>query len=145
MVPTGTAGEEPLSGGGVGRGPGSRCRPPALPEFAVGGDPAMAMLGVVPGEERTAEGGRGGDVFEPSGETGVVLQGLDTCASEKGLSSLTWGRLRERVTPRSARSWAVHLLVMGAVLLLVPALLALHESVATRWEDPPVQPSPATT
>ena len=109
------------------------------------GDPAMAMLGVVPGEERTAEGGRGGDVFEPSGETGVVLQGLDTCASEKGLSSLTWGRLRERVTPRSARSWAVHLLVMGAVLLLVPALLALHESVATRWEDPPVQPSPATT
>ena len=108
-------------------------------------DPGMSMLGVVPGEERTAEGGRGGDVFEPSGETGVVLQGLDTCASEKGLSSLTWGRLRERVTPRSARSWAVHLLVMGAVLLLVPALLALHESVATRWEDPPVQPSPATT
>ena len=30
------------------------------------------------------------------------------CASENGLSSLTWGRLRERVTPRSARSWAVH-------------------------------------
>ena len=36
------------------------------------------------------------------------------CASEKGLSSLTWGRLSERVTPRSARSCAVHLLVMGA-------------------------------
>ena len=31
------------------------------------------------------------------------------------------------------------------VLLLVPALLTLHESVATRWESPPAQPSPATT
>ena len=31
------------------------------------------------------------------------------------------------------------------VLLLVPALLTLHESVATRWETPPAQPSPATT
>ena len=31
------------------------------------------------------------------------------------------------------------------VLLLVPALLTLHESVATRWETPPTQPSPATT
>ena len=108
-------------------------------------DPGMSMLGVVPGEERPAEGDRGRDIVESPGEAGVVLQGLDTCASEKGLSSLTWGRLRERVTPRSARSWAVHLLVMGAVLLLVPALLALHESVATRWEDPPAQPSPATT
>ena len=36
------------------------------------------------------------------------------CASEKGLSSLTWGRLSERVTPRSASSCAVHLLVIGA-------------------------------
>ena len=31
------------------------------------------------------------------------------------------------------------------VLLLVPALLTLHESVATRWENPPAEPSPATT
>ena len=31
------------------------------------------------------------------------------------------------------------------VLLLVPALLTLHESVATRWETPPARPSPATT
>ena len=36
------------------------------------------------------------------------------CASENGLSSDTWGRLSERVTPRSARSCAVHLLVIGA-------------------------------
>ena len=36
------------------------------------------------------------------------------CASEKGLSSLTWGRLSDRVTPRSASSCAVHRLVMGA-------------------------------
>ena len=35
-------------------------------------------------------------------------------ASEKGLSSLSCGRLSERVTPRSASSCAVHLLVMGA-------------------------------
>ena len=36
------------------------------------------------------------------------------CASENGLSSDTWGRLSERVTPRSASSCAVHLLVIGA-------------------------------
>ena len=40
-------------------------------------DPGMSMLGVVPGEERTAEGGRGRDVVEPPGEAGVVLQGLE--------------------------------------------------------------------
>ena len=31
------------------------------------------------------------------------------------------------------------------VLLLVPALLTLHESVATRWESPPARPLPAAT
>ena len=40
-------------------------------------DPGMSMLGVVPGEERTAEGGCGRDVVEPPGEAGVVLQGLE--------------------------------------------------------------------
>ena len=36
-------------------------------------------------------------------------------ASENGLSSETWGRLSEHVTPRSASSCAVHLLVIGAL------------------------------
>ena len=40
-------------------------------------DSAMAVLGVVPREERPAEGGRGGDVCEASGKAGVVLQGLE--------------------------------------------------------------------
>ena len=35
------------------------------------------------------------------------------CASENGLSSETCGRLNDRVTPRSASSCAVHLLVIG--------------------------------
>ena len=36
FAPTSTAGGEPLSGGGVGPGPGSRCRPGAVPRFAFG-------------------------------------------------------------------------------------------------------------
>ena len=40
-------------------------------------DPGMPMLGVVPGEQRTAEGARGRDVVEPTGEAGVVLQGFE--------------------------------------------------------------------
>ena len=40
-------------------------------------DPAMAMFGVVPREERSAEGDRGGDVVEAAREAGVVLQGLE--------------------------------------------------------------------
>ena len=52
----------------------------------------------------------GGNVFEAAREAGVILQGLELRLG----ASLTWGRLRERVTPRSARSWAVHLLVIGA-------------------------------
>ena len=46
-------------------------------------DPAMAMLGVVPGEERSAEGDRGGDVVEAPGEAGVVLQGLELRLGER--------------------------------------------------------------
>ena len=106
-------------------GPGGLKGPPALVQHALGSmmmhvvrgehrDPAMAMLSVVPREERSAEGDRGGDVVEAAREAGVVLQGLVNCASENGLSSDTWGRLSERVTPRSASSCAVHLLVIGA-------------------------------
>ena len=40
-------------------------------------DPGMSMLGVVPREERTTEGGRSGEVIEPSGDAGVGLQGLE--------------------------------------------------------------------
>ena len=93
-------------------GPGGLKGAPALVEHAPGSmmmhvvrgehrDPAMAMPGVVPGEERPAEGDRGGDVVEAPGEARVVLQGLEL-------------RLGERVTPRSASSCAVHLLVIGA-------------------------------
>ena len=67
------------------------------------GDSAMAVLGVVPREERPAEGDGGVDIVESPGEAGVVLQGLDTCASEKGLSSLTWGRL-----PSGAKCFFIH-------------------------------------
>ena len=41
------------------------------------GDSAMAVLGVVPREERPAEGDGGVDIVESPGETGVVLQGLE--------------------------------------------------------------------
>ena len=47
------------------------------------------------------------------GKPGWYLRVLNW-ASENGLASLTRARPSERVIPRSARSWAVHLLVIGA-------------------------------
>ena len=94
------------------------------------GDTAMTVLGVVPGKERAAERDRGGDIGEATGEAVVILQGLDTCASEKGLSSLTWGRLSERVTPRSASSWAVHLLYCETPILRQRRPAAVTRSTA---------------
>ena len=105
-------------------GPGGLKGPSALVQHALGSmmmnvvrgehrDAAMAMLGVVPREERSAEGDGGGDVVEAPREAGMVLQGLELRLRD-GLSSDTWGRLSERVTPRSASSCAVHLLVIGA-------------------------------
>ena len=41
------------------------------------GDSPMAVLGVVPREERPAEGDGGVDIVESPGEAGVVLQGLE--------------------------------------------------------------------
>ena len=75
-------------------GPGRLKGAPALVEHALGSmmmhvirgehrDPAMAMLGVVPGEERSAEGAGGGDVVEAPGEAGVVLQGLELRLGER--------------------------------------------------------------
>ena len=46
-------------------------------------DPGMAVLGVVPGEERPAEGDGGGDVFEAPREAGVILQGLELRFGER--------------------------------------------------------------
>ena len=80
-------------------GPGGLKGPPALLQHALGSivmdavrgehrDPAMAMFGVVPREERSAEGDRGGDVVEAAREAGVVLQGLELRLGE-GLSSDT--------------------------------------------------------
>ena len=74
--------------------PGGLKGPPALVQHALGSmvmdmvrgehsDPGMAMLGVVPGEERSAEGDRGGDVVEAPGEAGVVLQGLELRLGER--------------------------------------------------------------
>ena len=45
-------------------------------------DSGMSMLGVVPWEEGPAESGRDGDIFEPPGEAGMVLQGLELCLGE---------------------------------------------------------------
>ena len=53
------------------------------------GDAAVSVLGVVPREECPAVGDGVVDSAEASGEPRMVLQGLDTCASENGLSSLT--------------------------------------------------------
>ena len=47
------------------------------------GDPCVAMLGVVPGEERSAEGDGGGEVVEAPREAGVVLQGLELRLGER--------------------------------------------------------------
>ena len=69
-------------------GPGGLKGPPALLQHALGSivmhvvrgehrDPAMAMFGVVPREEPSAEGDRGGDVVEAAREAGVVLQCLE--------------------------------------------------------------------
>ena len=41
------------------------------------------MLGVVPGEERSAEGDGGGDVVEAAREVGMVLQGLELRLGER--------------------------------------------------------------
>ena len=46
-------------------------------------DPGMAVLGVVPGEERPAEGDGGGNVFEAAREAGVILQGLELRLGER--------------------------------------------------------------
>ena len=75
-------------------GPGGLKGPPAVFQHALGSmmmdvvrgehrDPAVAMLGVVPGEERSAEGDGGGDVAEAPREAGVVLQGLELRLGER--------------------------------------------------------------
>ena len=74
--------------------PGGLKGPPALVQHALGSmvvdivqsehcDPAMAMLGVVPREERSAEGDCGGDVVKAPREAGVVLQGLELRLGER--------------------------------------------------------------
>ena len=45
------------------------------------------------------------------GEARVILEGPELGLRE-GLASLTRGRPSERLIPRSARSWAVHLLII---------------------------------
>ena len=57
VVPVATTGTEPLSVGGVGPGPGSRCRPGALPRFAAGAlaglpPPAWLFAGVAASQHR---------------------------------------------------------------------------------------------
>lgn len=71
--------------------------------------PPGAGIVVLP-EEGPAEAGGRVHVREAAGEAGVMLVRPE--ASEGG-ASLTRVRLSERATPRSARSWTVHLPVMG--------------------------------
>ena len=91
-------------------GPGGLKGPPALLQHALGSivmhvvrgehrDPAMAMFGVVPREERSAEGDRGGDVVEAAREAGVVLQGLELRLGE----GVVVGHLRAARSGRSSR------------------------------------------
>ncbi len=46
-------------------------------------DPSVAMLGVVPGEERATEGDGRFDVLEAIGKAGMVLQGLELRLGER--------------------------------------------------------------
>ena len=46
-------------------------------------DPGLAVLAVVPGEERPAEGDGCGNVFEAPREAGVILQGLELRYGER--------------------------------------------------------------
>ena len=75
-------------------GPGGLKGPLTLFQHAVGsmmmdiiwgehGDLCVAMLGVVPGEERSAEGDGSGEVVEAPREAGVVLQGLELRLGER--------------------------------------------------------------
>ena len=75
-------------------GPGGLKGPPALVQHALGSmvmdilrgehrDAAMAMLGVVPREERSAEGDGSGDVVEAPREAWVILQGLELRLGER--------------------------------------------------------------
>src|ERR1039458_9680347 len=47
-----------------------------------------------------------------SGKSGRYLK-VRNCDSEYGLSLLTWGRLCDLVTPRSASRWATGLAIIG--------------------------------
>ena len=105
-------------------GPGGLKGPRALVQHALGSmmmdvvrgehrDPAMAMLGVVPREERSAEGDRGGDVVEAPREAGVILQGLELRLGER----VVVGHLGAAQRARDAEigeQLCVHLLVIGA-------------------------------
>ena len=75
-------------------GPGDLNGSPTRVEHALGSmrmdvvggehrDPAMAMLGTLPGEERSAEGDRGGDALQAARGAGVVLQGLELRLGER--------------------------------------------------------------
>ena len=70
------------------------------------GDSAMAVLGVVPEKNDRQKAMAAWISSNRLGKPGWYFRVLNW-ASEKGLSSLTWGRLSERVTPRSASSCAV--------------------------------------
>ena len=98
-------------------GPGGLKGPPAL-LHALGSivmhvvrgehrDPAMAMFGVVPREERSAEGDRGGDVVEAAREAGVVLQGLELRLDTEG-GSVNGSRRGRRAVVRCTCSSSVN-------------------------------------
>ena len=57
-------------------------------------DPAMPMPGVVPGEERPAEGNGGGDVVEAPREAGMVLQSFELRLGEGVVIADLWAAQR---------------------------------------------------
>ena len=73
----------------------------------------VAMIVVIPRKKTSAVGPGVLVAAEAIGEVGSVLEGPELRFTEYGLSLLTWGRLCDLVTPRSASRWTTCLAIMG--------------------------------
>ena len=115
----------------------------------------MAMFGVVPREERSAEGDRGGDVVEAAREAGVVLQGR-TGPRRRGcrrMRAVSAERRRDRLlsvehprthTPGVNAPWRCHPCTRGRSAPIcphrqldfqTPALAMDHPALSARFTD----------
>ena len=130
------------------KGPGGLKGPLTLFQHAVGSmmmdiiwgehrDPGMAVLGVVPGEERPAEGDGGGDVFEAPREAGVILQGLELRFGERVViadlgAAQRAGDLPYTLTLGRDQHSSLHNLAVqdpGAVYYVFPFYVSTHKLV----------------